>query len=393
MPIKKNRPTPTGLPGIVQDGPERFLVSKWWTDPRTGRRRKRERVVSSLAEAVAVREQLVGSRPTTRPTRLRFGGFAEQWLKENADRVEQSTLDRYTGSLAHATVAFGQYYVDAMLASDIRSWQRRMTKKFENPTINGWVRVLRVVLDDPVADGILAINPARMVKTLPEGRTKGKRGTALTLKQFRQVLGTIPDLAARKKIAEDVARMIMTAAWTGMRRGELLEIRWTDIVDGELKVERSVYRRHGKSTKTDDPRRITIVDPLEEVFTEQRQWLLKNQHPGLASGLIFPADPRHAKAGATRRGVEELSWYRSPSVLDAPLAKVVKAAQVPPISTQSFRRTWENLLRQAGVDLLVRRALAGWRTDKAQGIYATVDREERDQAAVSVVDFVLGGQG
>ena len=393
MPIKKNRPTPTGLPGIVQDGPERFLVSKWWTDPRTGRRRKRERVVSTLAEAVLVREQLAGSEPTTRPTRQRFGGFAEQWLEENADRVEQSTLDRYTGSLAHATVAFGQYYVDALLASDIRSWQRRMTKKFENPTINGWVRVLRVVLDDPVADGILAINPARKVKTLPEGRTKGKRGTALTLKQFRQVLDTIPDLVARKKISEDVARMIMTVAWTGMRRGELLEIRWTDIVDGELKVERSVYRRHGKSTKTDDPRRITIVKPLEEVFTEQRQWLLKNQHPGLASGLIFPADLRHAKAGATRRGVEKLSWYRSSSVLDAPLGKVVKAAKVPPISPQSFRRTWENLLRQAGVDLLVRRALAGWRTEKAQGIYATVDREERDQAAFAVADFVLGGQG
>jgi len=126
---------------------------------------------------------------------------------------------------------------------------------------------------------------------------------------------------------------------------------------------------------------------------EQRRWLLREQHPGLASGLIFPANPRHAKASATRRGVEELCWYRSASVLDRPLVKVVEAAEVPPISTQSFRRTWENILRQAGVDLLVRRALPGWRTEEAQGIYATVDREERDQAAISVVDFVLDGQG
>ena len=44
MPIKKIRPKPTGLPGIVQDGPERFVVTRWWTDQRTGQRRKLERV-------------------------------------------------------------------------------------------------------------------------------------------------------------------------------------------------------------------------------------------------------------------------------------------------------------------------------------------------------------
>ena len=393
MPIKKNRPTPTGLPGIVQDGPDRFVVTRWWTDPRTGRRRKRERVVSTLAEAVVVREQLVGAAPTRRPTRRRFADFVEQWMEENAERLAPSTCERYTGSLAHATVAFGRYYVDALLPSDIRSWQRRMTRDYANPTINGWLRILRVVLDDPVADGVLAKNPARMVKTLPEGRTKGKRGTALTLKQFRLVLKVIPEVVARKEVSSDVGRMIQTVAWTGMRRGELLELRWSDMVDGELKVERSVYRRRGKCTKTDDPRRITIVKPLEEALSEQRRWLLREQHPGLGSGLIYPANPRHAKASATRRGVEELCWYRSASVLDQPLGKVVEAAEVPPISTQSFRRTWENILRQAGVDLLVRRALSGWRTEKAQGIYATVDREERDQAALSVVDFVMDGQG
>jgi integrase len=125
----------------------------------------------------------------------------------------------------------------------------------------------------------------------------------------------------------------------------------------------------------------------------QRRWLLETQHLGLGSGLVFPASPRHAKAGATRRGVDELSWYRSPSVLDVPLKRVVKAAKIPPISPQSFRRTWENILRAAGVDQLVRRAMAGWRTEKAQDIYATVDRSERDAASEAVAKLVLSGNG
>jgi len=394
MPIKKDRPVKTGVPGIVMLGPERFLVTRWFTDSHTGKRRKREKVVEgTLAEAVVERERLLGAPPTRRPTRLRFGALSERWLEENGSRLAPSTKQRYKGTLAHASVAFGRMYVDQMVASDIRSWRLAMAKHFAPATVNGFVRVLRVVLDDPVADGILPRNPARLVRALPEGRTKGKRGTSLSLDEFRRFLVAVPALVKAKKISPVKARMLLTLAWTGMRKGELLELRWSDYVEGELRIERSVYRRVAKATKTDDPRRVTVVEPLARVLEEQRQFLLRSQHPGLSTGLIFPADPRHARAGATRRGVDELCWYCSPSCLRGPLDKVVAEAEVPPISPQSFRRTWENLLRRAGVDNVVRRAVSGWRTETAQGIYATVAREERDQAADSIVALVQGESG
>jgi integrase len=100
-----------------------------------------------------------------------------------------------------------------------------------------------------------------------------------------------------------------------------------------------------------------------------------------------------ARAGATRRGADRLSWYRSPSIFQKPLLKVVKASGITDISAHSLRRTWENLLRVAGVDQLVRRAMAGWRTEKAQAIYATVDRSERDEAAKSMVRLVMEEAG
>ena len=75
------------------------------------------------------------------------------------------------------------------------------------------------------------------------------------------------------------------------------------------------------------------------------------------------------------------------------LRKIVERSGVTPISPHSFRRTWENVLRQAGIDLLVRRSLAGWRTEEAQAIYATVDPAERSAAGRRVVELVLGDQG
>ncbi len=77
-------------------------------------------------------------------------------------------------------------------------------------------------------------------------------------------------------------------------------------------------------------------------------------------------------------------------MLDKPLRAVVAKAGVRPISPHSFRRTYENLLRKAGVDQLVRQSIAGWRTDTAQAIYATVDRSERDDAAKAITELVLG---
>ena len=393
MPYKETRSKPTGVPGIRQDGPNRFLVRVRWNDPQTGRRRKREAVASSLAKAVALKETLKGEEFTPKPSRQRFSDYAEQWMKVHSPRLALSTRERYTVAIAHATVGLGEVYVDALKAADVRRWVIPHLKKYSAVTVNGWLRVLRQVLDDAVGDGLLVRNPARAIKAFPEGRTQGRRARTLSIDEFRLFIAKVEELASND-ISEDVARMLLTVAWTGMRKGEVIALKWSDLVNGELRVERSVWKRQEKSTKTDDPRRIAVVEPLRAVLAAQRRWLLENQHPGLESGLMFPASLRQARGGATRRGVDKLSWYRSPNVLAKPLAKVVKKGEgkISDISAHSLRRTWENLLRAAGVDQLVRRALAGWRTEKAQAIYATVAKEERDAAGTAVVDLVMEGK-
>ena len=184
--------------------------------------------------------------------------------------------------------------------------------------------------------------------------------------------------------------MILTLAWTGMRRGELLAFKWDDYKDCELHICRALCKttRTEKTTKTDDPRLVFVAEPLALVLEEQRRWLIETQHPGLASGLVFPADPKHAIVGMMRRELTEVSWCRCGSVLDKPLRKIVAEADVPRISNHSFRRTYENLLRQAGVEDLVRRSMAGWRTEEVQRIYADIDRAEREKAALAVVRLV-----
>jgi integrase len=392
MPIKKNRPRKTGVRGIRQDGPDRFLVRIDWTDPKTGRRKKSEGVARTLAEAVELREQLKQRDDREAPSRMRFADFAKHWIEARADQLAPSTLERYVNALAHLTEGLGDYFVDSIGPAEIRRWRDALAKRLAAPTVNGHVRVLRQALEQLVDDGVLRLNPARKVRALPEKRTQGPRGTALTAEQLKRYLAAVERLRDRGEIAEDVARLLLTLAWTGLRRGEAFALKWSDLQGSELRVERAAWRGIEGPTKTDDPRIVAVVEPLAKILVEQRRWLIATQHPGLASDVMFPADPAHARAGAGRRkrNPDEIIWYRSGSVLKRPIAKAVEEAKVPMISPHGFRRTWENMLRRAGVDQLVRRSLAGWRSEEAQAIYASVDSSEREAAGRAVVSLVLG---
>ena len=105
-----------------------------------------------------------------------------------------------------------------------------------------------------------------------------------------------------QKIDPNLARMLLIAAMTGCRRGELCALRWTDL-DWEthtLTVARSVYEQAGggwaeKSTKTHQTRRIGLDALAVETFQAQRdsvdglaQQLRLKPRPG---GFIFSPSP------------------------------------------------------------------------------------------------------
>lgn len=392
-PIDRKGAKGTKHPGVKKLTEGRFEVCRTWIDPKTGRRiYRRKVVVGGLDEALAVRAALRSQETSaTERSRPRFKAFAEEWLSRHSRRrmLHLSTHERYMTDVAHLAVAFGDWWVDAIDYDSLEKWQAEVAPQYAAATANGWLRTMRLVLDGARRNGLITSNPARELSTLPEKRTKGARGTSLTKEQLRAFVAGIGTCVEEKLITEDIGRGVHVYAWTGMRAGEIIALNWADIVDGEVCVEHSVWRGNLKSDKTDDPRRITLVEPLVAILEEQRHWLLTQQHPGLASGLVFPANPKQARAGAARRE-DELHWYRSQSTFQDAIATVCKKAEVPRISPHALRRTFEDLTREAGVEQLVRRAIHGWRSERAQGIYATVRREERDAAAEAVTRLVLG---
>jgi integrase len=384
----------TYYPGITKIGKQRYRLRVYFRDWGTGKERQYSRVFEgTLDEAVVERAQLLTHRNQTgKPERRRLNDYDESWLKHKAILVRPSTAERLACQVGHHIESIlGEFWVDAIIPVDIRSWQAELRSTGLAPaTINSAHRTIRSILDSAVADGLIESNPAKLVPMLREGRTKGARGTVLTPDQLGKFISTGDMLVHNEKIAPDLFAMIVVLALCGTRFGELAASTWSDLRDGLLYIERAVWNRNVDTTKTDDPRVVLVPSLALEQLQAQRQRLVAEQHPALSMGLMFPNTPQDAKIGATRRKSETLNWYRYPSALTPCYKLICSEAGLPQITSHSLRRAWDRWTRWAGVDHMARRAMAGWRTETAHAIYSEVDPEEARPAMESAQRRIMG---
>lgn len=290
-----------------------------------------------------VRDRLNAGAPAKDATRS-VGDWLQHWRATTlaaSDRKEATRVLYANLSRKHLEPApFGAIRLDRLKASDIEGLvlaMRAKTKKdgkraLSDSTIRQIYTVLRTGLDGAVRDGLLARNPAALVKRPGVERTEAKHLPSA-------------DLSAVLKAAEGsryYPALLLIAA-TGLRKGEALALRWdrVDLGAGALKVLATISRVDGhlviSEPKTDRSRRTVPLPPamvamLRRHRTEQKADRLKAGDQWVDSGLVFtnefggPVEPRNLlrvieaaakKAGAEGVGVHTLRHSAAVSWLEA----------------------------------------------------------------------------
>src|SRR5436853_4974518 len=165
----------------------------------------------------------------------RFGEYADDWLRRiRARGLKPKTLESYEGTVnVHLRPVFGEARLGAITRRDVENFMttlaetgtRRGKKKQRVPlaptTVNYALGVLKFVLNDAVEQGHLTESPAARVKPLHSSdRADGDRLQILQPNEIARLLGA----------AEDPSRTLyLVAVHTGLRRGELLGLRWRDL--------------------------------------------------------------------------------------------------------------------------------------------------------------------
>ena len=231
-----------------------------------------------LRKAIAAFELKRDEKPVaTLPT---FTEFFETWMEQRASRkCQRKTLERYRELAAYAIVHLGSTPIDKLEPRQIQQAINaihdaggRVTKDYPTgrPLAPKTVRdigfLVHNCLQTAVLWGNIAVNPMDRVELPEPVKFKPQvldRDKLEVLLQAASGLRMFP--------------LIMLAAATGCRRGELLALQWSDIdfETGMLSITKSLEEtREGlriKSTKSGEPRRISLPKQAVNALMEHRE--------------------------------------------------------------------------------------------------------------------------
>jgi integrase len=340
--------------------PKEEALGKIFRDPKSGwyiadyhdssGRRRRHQVAQdareardmlALLEGKAVRDRCLDVKPL-KPAR--FSEFAEEFLKYA--RTQMRAWKRYETSLGSLTPFFGNQLLTAIDAESIEKYKQRRVDKVEPSTVNRDLQCLRRMFNLAIVWRYATENPVKFVKFF---REKNSRVRYLTREEFNRLLERCP---------ESLKPMVIVAAHTGMRQGELLALRWaeTDLENGFASIN---------DPKNGSPRKV----PLNHTSRE----LLCRLHDVSKAEKVF------CDGGGEPYCSRTLQWQ---------FRRAVKEAKIENFRFHDIRHTCASWLAMAGVPLLAIKEILGHKDIRMTLRYSHLAPDQRVDAVKLLDDFV-----
>ena len=248
--------------------------------------------------------------------------------------LSPKTNESYKKTFKHLEEYFGDRLINEITARDIEGYKSaRAAKKISPNTVNHELRMLRAFLHKLVDWKLIHESPCTSVKDI---RVVDQTRAFLSIEELSKILEKL-----KGSFLHDV---VLFAAMTGMRRGEIVNLSWSD-VDMERKL---IIIRSSSSYQTKSGKIRTI--PMNSTVFEL---LACRIH---AAGYVFTG----------KRG-EKLNG----NFVRAKLKAAVRDCELDPkLHFHSLRHTFASLLVQKGISLYQVQKLLGHSSPRVTEIYA-----------------------
>ncbi|MDI1347118.1 MAG: site-specific integrase [Pseudolabrys sp.] len=298
--------------GIDQRGPDTFRLRY-----RVNGKRHSVTFRGTMSDARRELRRLLRSGDTgdhVDPTKITVSQWVDQWIGAGAPgrkkkKVGQRTLERYEELLkVHIKPKLGARPLQKLAANEIDGLYLGLDGRIAPRTAHHVHVVFNSCLSTAERKGLLRANPMRRVEQVP---SPGESDHGLALDESE-----LTKLIAGFKASLAMYAPVAIAAATGVRRNELLALRWSDfIIDQKtLKIERALEDTKKFGIRIKPPKTVRGLRTLS--LDEKAVAILlreKEQHLRIMAGvandasidlslirlppdaLIFPASPKRGK--------------------------------------------------------------------------------------------------
>jgi integrase len=319
---------------------------KYRTEKASFSKKKAEKIFRAKVDAFQEMDQLgVQVDPE-----LTFSKLMDWGLEQDVMSAKASASDDLARAV-HLKSEFGNRkaaQVTPLMVDNFRIKMKKVVsertgKPFSGSSINKMVSLARRIYYLAMDAGMVKSNPFARRGTFKEE----PKGHYIPDQEFWKIYKHLPDY---------LKPVIMVAYLTGMRRGEILKLKWDRVNLSEGYVDLTP-----DDTKTDEPRRIYFgnMKELKDVFIDAAR-KKKAGH-----NLVFTKED----------GSPVPKWY-----IQRLFKNACSEAKVLPYRLHDLRHTFNTNMTKAGVDQVVVMKLTGHKTNAMFLRYSHIDKEQGEGA-------------
>lgn len=311
---------------------------------------------------------------------MTFGAWLDRWYqRECKPHIRPKTQADYENRIyQHVIPELGAIPLAKLTAADLQQFYNRLkeggrllrVEQYGPGLFDRMVKschvTCRVALDQAVAQGLILKNPALSCKAPV---TRPKEMQVLTGEEIQRLL-----IQAKE---DGCFELLLLELTTGLRRGEILALRWDDLDfrTGTLRVERQVQHIQGKLAVSQPKTRascrsILLPAPVLEILAQYRQ--------SVSSHWMFPSPKKEDSP-------------LDPAAVRKKLSAVLKRAGCPAARFHDLRHTFATSALEHGMDVKTLSTVIGHVSSTTTlNVYAHITDEMRQKAADKIDRAITG---
>ena len=312
----------------------------------------------------------IGKQPLT------FGAWLDYWYQNHCKTgLRITTQKNYENAIyRHLIPGMGQISLDKLTTGDLQQYYTGLKEHgrllrtelygegLSDRTVRGIHAICRAALERAEGEGLISGNPALGCKLPPK---KGREQNTLTQEEIQRFL-----IQARE---EGCYELFLLTLATGMRRGEILALRWDDLnpKTGALQIARQLQRIGGRLVLTEPKtkaavRTVILPRPILKVLEDYRR---RMEFP---SRWMFPSPVKEDAP-------------LDPASVRKRLERVLERAQCDCVRFHDLRHTFATMALEHGMDVKTLSTIIGHVSSSTTlDIYTHITDEMRTSAALKI---------